>query len=227
MTLMISSMIGFGVVSGGGSVATATFTDNTVSTTNTTAYTFSSQSLGTAASDRQILVATYGYNTGRVVSSLTVGGESAANKLRKQQSEVNIEFWTVALASGTSGDIVVTWDGAMIQCGIGVWALYGASTTPSDTSSVAVTGAGLSLAVAHTSPADGFAIGYAADSSNIVTFAWDSSFVEKFDEAVEPNANHAGAQFDGVFDDTVTVTLTAGGGSAASKALGLISYGTA
>jgi len=222
---MATSLSGFGA--GGASSATATFTDNTVSAANATAYTFSSQSLGTAAADRQILVATYGYNTGRVVSSLTVGGESAANKLRKQQSEVNVEFWTLALAAGTSGDIVVTWDGAMLQCGVGVWALYGASATASDTSSIGVTGAGLSLAVAHTSPATGFAIGYAADSSNVVTFAWDSSFVEKFDEAVEPNANHAGAQFDGLFDGTVTVALTAGGGSAASKVLGLVSYDAA
>jgi hypothetical protein len=169
-------------------------------------------------------VGVYGYNSGRVLSTVTVGGVSASNKSALHENELQLEFWLVTLAAGTSGDIVVDWDGAMLSCGIGVWALYGASSTASDTSSIAVTGAGMSLAVAHTSPADGFAIGLAGDSSNIASFAWDSSFVEKFDGAVEPNGNYSGAQLNGAFDDTVTVTLTAGGGSAASKGLILISF---
>jgi hypothetical protein len=120
--------------------ATIVNTDDSVSTSNLDEYTFSSQALGTASADRHIIVGITGRaNSGGAfaLSSVTVAGNAASVVVEHQYT--NDIIGTVALAivavpSGTTGDVVVTWDRAILDCGIGVWATTGLqSITPTDT----------------------------------------------------------------------------------------------
>lgn len=103
---------------------------------NATTYTFSSQSLGDAASDRVIVVQAAGSSTGTGgVASLTIGGVSAT--LIDEQATSNpadtTSMWYAEVPTGTTGDVVVTFNALNARCGIGLWRLTGVTVTPYDT----------------------------------------------------------------------------------------------
>lgn len=116
----------------------ASFLQSASSTTNTTAYTFSAQNLGTAAADRKILVVAYGADSAATfnVSTLTVNGVGAtlvtANGLNatRETNNQRIEFWIADVPTGTSGDIVITWSEAIEQCAYSAYRFTDASSTP-------------------------------------------------------------------------------------------------
>ena len=99
---------------------TGTNTANDSSTSSATTYTFSSQSLGTADSSR-IIVVTVGMgvnNANRTINSVSVAGEAMSLRVGAVCDNSGIEnfraeIWSVALASGTSGDVVVTLSGSI------------------------------------------------------------------------------------------------------------------
>lgn len=98
----------------GGFVTLARTANPAESTANSASHTFSSASLGAAASDRVILVAVGPSWNGidSSVSSVTVAGNSATQIVAASSSPgadtVKAEIWAVALAAGTTGDVVVT-----------------------------------------------------------------------------------------------------------------------
>ena len=62
------------------------------------------------------------------VNSMTVGGVSAtrvADVTNSAEAQYVSELWRADVPSGTTGDIVVTWNSAMSQCGIIAWAVTG------------------------------------------------------------------------------------------------------
>ena len=140
--------------------ATVSYTDNPVSTADLTTYTFSSAALGTAAADRIIVVSVTTKASGgaaRTVSSLTIGGVSGTEIAALTTGGVNIAMWYAAVPTGTTGDIVVTWSGACQECGCGVWAVYGAASSPTDFDS-AYNGDATTVANTITIPAGGVGI---------------------------------------------------------------------
>lgn len=144
--------------------AAVTFLQAATSTADSDTYTFSSQNIGTASSDRYILVVASIRDSGAagaVLSSLTIGGQSAAIYVQRSRNPTNTNAVAIAAAlvtSGTAADIVVTWDTTVLRCAIEVYHVTGADmsaahdTAFDDTSSDVLT---MSLDV----PAGGFAVG--------------------------------------------------------------------
>jgi hypothetical protein len=99
---------------------TGTNTANDSSTGSGATHTFSSQSLGTADASR-IIVVTVGMgvnNANRTITGVSVAGDNMTLRVGAVGSNTGIEnfraeIWSVALASGTSGDVVVTLSGTI------------------------------------------------------------------------------------------------------------------
>jgi hypothetical protein len=189
MSLGVNQLIGFGA---GGAVtpASVTLTDNSVDSVNRTAYTFSSQSLGAAAANRKIIVVIFsaGVTGGRTLNSVTVAGSSASKLVGISSGEKINEIWVLDLASGTTGDVVVTYSASKGQCGIGVYRLLTGATAAHATASVVATGPSTTLDV----PASGIAIlgtGYDSGATTAVTL---TGVTEVYDEEIESGIHQTG-----------------------------------
>jgi hypothetical protein len=105
--------------------ASVSYVSTGTNDTSANSYTFSSQNIGTAASDRWVVVAATAYNTGRSVQSLTIGGTNATKIVEAKTPSGNsatVAIYALQVSSGTSADIVIDYGGAgQISCGIMVW----------------------------------------------------------------------------------------------------------
>ena len=110
-----------------------TQTDESISTPNTTVYTYSSQAIGTASDDRLVVVVTSSDHASSIVSTMTIGGDSMTKWF--EVTDPPASFWYRAVSSGTTAEIIVTWTVTVGNNQIGVYAVTGASTTLHDTAS--------------------------------------------------------------------------------------------
>jgi hypothetical protein len=187
-----------------GGKVTVSFTDSSVDGTDLTTYTFSTQALGTASSDRKIVVGT-GTVTGggATVSSITIAGIAATRVEQQANGQGIAELWQASVPTGTTGDIVVVFSGGVSRAGIGVWAVYNATTSAFDT--------GKSTADPLTDtinvPSKGICIGFAITNDG-TSMTW-TNLTEEFDEAEESTIRHSGASLtseNGSSGLTVTAT---------------------
>jgi hypothetical protein len=114
---------------------TSSFIDTRNSTADLTTYTFSSAPLGEAASGRYILLAiTARAAASRTISSVMIGGQSAAIEAYQFFGTELTAFAIAAVPSGATGDIVVTFSAGAVNCSVAIYRLTGLqSTTPTDT----------------------------------------------------------------------------------------------
>ena len=167
-----------------GDALTVSFEDTDFNDGSATSYTFSSLDLGTAASDRSIVVMaghTRGVATTTAITALTIGGVSAT-KIIGPTSILSggyaQEVWWADVPTGTTGDVVVTVNSTTIYMGISVTALYGdnilyaigTDLTANNTTDVTVT-----IGV----PAGGVAIASAKALASI-TWTW-TGVTEEYD----------------------------------------------
>ena len=108
------------------------FLTSAYSSSNTSSYTFSSQSLGTAASDRKIYVCvgSSAVSTAYSFSSVTVAGVTAtqivAGNADNNSSFQPFAIYEADVPSGTTGDVVVNLSGTMANCAIALYRATGA-----------------------------------------------------------------------------------------------------
>lgn len=167
-----------------------TFLQATSSTSDLATYTFSSQDLGDAASDRQIIVAAQGRGASATrISSITVGGvETIIVDRVNSASGSNAAAIAMALVpTGTTGDVVVTFGVGVLRCAIQVWratsaALYAAKTSTADDPTA-------SLYI----PANGFVVAAAISGNASTTGAW-SGVDENYNTVVEAALFMAGSR---------------------------------
>jgi len=173
-------------------VVTGSFASSGVSTADLSAYTFSGVALGTAATNRHIVVAAAtGTASAADVSSLTVGGVSASLVVRASGSDhTRSELWIASVPSGTTGDIVITWSGTKDRCGYAAWAMYGASASASDTATDADTTPSQTIDV----PAGGYLIAaFSGNGSGAARTATWTGPSENYDETIQDNFTQTGA----------------------------------
>lgn len=117
------------------SILATTWIGNTEDTSTATVYTFTSASIGTASSDRHVIVGVVRPGSGAAtVSSMTIGGVSATIDLTVGANLSGAGFGRLLVTSGTTATIVVTMSASAASCGILVWTIKGApSLTVSDT----------------------------------------------------------------------------------------------
>lgn len=106
-----------------------TYVTEAGSGTNLTTYTFAATSIGTAAADRVVIVAAGGASgSARTISSVTIGGNTATVAVTQASTSgvgVRCGLYYLAVAAGTTADIVVTFSGSMASCRIATFAMTG------------------------------------------------------------------------------------------------------
>jgi len=194
-----------------GALAELTFLQANQDGASATEYTFSGESLGAAAADRYIIIGvnSRGLNATRTLDAVTVGGESATVVTQTPNTTSHTTLSGIAIvlvASGTTGDVVVTFDAGMLRCGIGLWRADSLdSATPNDT--------GGSTAADPTYDIDinagGFAVGtvHAVGDVGQATAVW-TGIAEDYDQQLEGVSSHTGASDTFVAQQT-NLTLTA------------------
>ena len=117
----------------------ATNEANAINNTDLTTYTFSSQAFGAAHVSRivAVLVASVKSGGGQTVSSMTIGGVSAAFAAGQTNGEDRLELWWAAVPTGTSGDVAVTWSAGVACCSCSCYRVLYANSTMKDSLAVA------------------------------------------------------------------------------------------
>lgn len=212
-------------------MASYSFLQQATNGTTQTTYTFSSQNLGTAASDRYIVVAVGWRKSGSApsLSSVSVGGVSATSVVNYKSgttTATGAAIFIAAVPTGTSGDVVITFSADSASCGIALYRVTGLTdTTPIETA----TSNANPRAVTLNGVEGGFII--AVDYNNVsgastTTF---SGLTEDYDVDAISNAHHfAGASSsysDVTLDIDITSTWTTDDASTSSRALAAASFG--
>jgi hypothetical protein len=196
--------------------ATHSFTANSAVNTDATVYTFSSQAIGTAAADRKVVVVTdtAGGSAGTDgVSTLTIGGTSATQIITVTAADhTTSEIWSLNdVSSGTTADIIVTWKSQRNRCGIGVWAVYGAADTASDTVSIGNDPEADISTTALAIPANGVAIaGHVINSGVLRTVVW-GGLTERYDESMGERSDSGASKEVSTAEPAPTITVTLSG----------------
>jgi hypothetical protein len=192
MSLGVNQLIGFGA-GGVAAVVTYAYTANTSNAGSATSYTFSSVALGTAAANRKIIVGTGSQENvdGTHINTLTVGGVSATELVAINDDagiDSQSEIWIATVPTGTTGDIVIVTNGGQDNMGIGVWAVYGASSTAHDT----VTSTADPQTGTINVPAGGVLIAIAYDRGGGSDYVWTGP-TKDFFTVIESNVQYSGA----------------------------------
>ena len=192
-------------------------------TTNSqlTTYTYSSVALGTASETRAVYVFVTAQEPGTAppdVSSLTVGGVSAtrvsdvSNSVEPQYYVS--ELWRADVPSGTTGDIVVTWNTPQSRCGVIAWAvtgdhnLFDLQTSSNTSASFTLTGV-----------PDGSVILAGRGGTGGERVTWGSDVTENIDEDIEPGGVcHSGASSTKSTGGNFTVTCARTDGTTDTRA---------
>ena len=198
-------MFNFGVLAAalpaaGGGTLTGAFLQGAGDSTDLTTYTYASQNLGTASSDRVVVVAVSGrQSSARTITSVTIGGVSATEIGTRGSSQNPLGIWMAAVPTGTTGDVVATFSGAMLRSTIILWAVTGGATlsgASSGTDTATVTGV-----------TGGFIIAAANTTGSGATFTWTNA-TERYDAVQESSLATSGADATTVGSTTITATPT-------------------
>lgn len=128
-------------------------------TGSATTYTFTAANIGTAASDRVIVVGVMlNSSTNRTVSSVTLGG-NAMTSIVGTNSASNTALFRISVASGTTADIVVTGSGAANGCYVVVYSLTGWGTVTTYDSNFAASSSAATISATINTVSGGAVIG--------------------------------------------------------------------
>jgi hypothetical protein len=173
----------------GGAGAGVTFSLAYVTTatdaTSQTTYTFAAQSIGVADTNRIVVVGICARSATTTLdfSTVTIGGVSAT-LTKKQRTTTDTSTTTIAglyqaaVPTGTTGDVVVTFNEAAVRAAVAVWRLVTATSTATATASSAVDPADVSLTI----PSGGGVIVFAASSAG--TSYTPTGYTENFDGVI-------------------------------------------
>lgn len=108
---------------------TSTFTGSAYSISDLTSYTFAGINFGTASADRYLVVGFAGRSGFTyTVTSVTVDGRSATILSQYISGGSMAGFALVHVPTGTSGPVVITFEGQMVTAAVGVWAVTNLTT---------------------------------------------------------------------------------------------------
>jgi len=157
--------------------------------TNSTNLSFTGVAIGTADTNRKVVVVATGGIGGGTHSSMVIGGVSATLVAQESAGANNhSSMWEAAVPNGTTATIAYTTSVADIRNAIGVWAVYNASDVyySSATSTADPLSAG-----GMTIPAGGVGIG-GCYNGNTSAFTW-VGLTEDYDELIFDAQYHSGA----------------------------------
>ena len=169
------------------------FLQATTDTVGATTYTFAGQNLGSAASDRYIVVAVMSRKAGAStsISSVTVGGVTATIVAQTSNTVSNTSVTGIAIAAvptGVTGDVVVTFGAATARCAIGLYRadnLLSATAHDTDNSTAADPTVNLDI------PSSGFAVATGVTGTGGTGTTW-TGLTEDYDNTM-PSTRYSGA----------------------------------
>jgi hypothetical protein len=188
---------------------------------NATTYTFSSQAIGTAGANRQVVVCTAatGTTAGTMTdSSVTVGGTALTqivSLIPLGTDGYRMAMWAGTVAVGTSVSIVVTWSKTGRECAILTWALYDATVGADATATSTADPPSTTIAI----PTNGGAIGCMLNQNSAST-VW-TNMTENVDGAGVGNILLLSGASD-ISQQGTTPTITATPNNAGQARRGLI-----
>ena len=109
------------------------------------------------------------------VSTLTVGGISATKVIEKESaaSDVFQSMWKADVPTGTTADVVVTWNTDRPRCSVASWSVYDANTT--ETATLSATDTDTTSGGSINVPANGVLISSSYVTGNAGdTTTWDN-----------------------------------------------------
>jgi hypothetical protein len=169
MSFSVTHLVGFGA--GGAEPPTLSYQTTTESGTDTTTYTFAGTAIGAESAARYVVVATAGVAGAGLINSVTLGGNGMTEVVTViGGAAMRGGIYILAVPTGTTASIVVTFANTQNRCGLAVWALYGLnSATAVDTATATAEGAGsLNLDTQD----GGIVVAYGQLNSSGQTMAW-------------------------------------------------------
>lgn len=166
-----------GTIGGGGEpVYTGGYLASAGDAADRTTYTFPSMNIGTAASDRMVLIAIhYFINTYRSVLSVNIGDLFTGTRVAQAAGGTypcQVALFRSNVTSGTTATISVTFSGSTLRCAISTYAFYGLSSqTPEDTN---VNGGVLDIASTSLSTTSGGLVFHAGSNFGGAAGVWNN-----------------------------------------------------
>lgn len=199
-------------VSAGAVAASISFCAHAEQSPDATIFTFAATSIGTAATTRRVVVGVSGSKGSTVaVTSVTVAGSAATLLCTDVGSGggawQRTALYIITVPTGTTADIVVTFDSACARAGIGVWAVYDLqSSTPVATATSGTVDPYTSGSLSHTAGGVGIYHAYTYYSGGLATHTATNA-TERFDVDTEAGVlPHTGG--DATFPTTGSTTIT-------------------
>ncbi len=170
-------------VAAGGGAPVIDFTASATNGTDAATQTYSAVNLGTAHADRHVIVCIAWGSTSRALTSVTIGGVTATIDQVSATAAGMAAIVRAAVPTGATGDIVISWGGAIARSIIGVYATRAAVTVAA---TATLTGDGSSsaqAAAAITNPAGGHVI--ACGYTFTTALSWSASVTSDHASTVE------------------------------------------
>jgi hypothetical protein len=174
MALQLTHLSGFG---GGMSGRRLSYRGSTVQTTNVNAssVTLSTLDIGTAATDRLVVVALF-YIGPRGLTGVTIGGITATEVDNDSPGQLRGYIYQASVPTGTTADVVISVSAGggdeMDTLHVAVYALYGLTSTAKQSS---VTDKINPWAMTLTNTTGALVIAAVARDGTATTFSWDSA----------------------------------------------------
>lgn len=199
---------------------TLSYVGRTTLTNDASSYTFTSHALGTAAANRYIVLI-LGTRTASgvaaTITAVTVAGISATIAQQINNGDgtgyTNCTLAVVAVPTGTTGNIDVTFDMSTSRCNVAVWAAYGLASATPVTATATAAGA-INVNVLQ----GGFVVAGAGGYNNAGGFAW-TGLSEQYDVTHENLYYGCGASDSNLSAATPrSISFTYGGSTIAAVA---------
>lgn len=188
----------------GSASKTSTYQTNNSDSTNATSWTYTAQAIGSAASDRYVIVGVGTSNNANEPSSVTIGGISATKVVGTAGGNHSAGLWVANVTTGTTADIVVSITGTTDRCAIGVWTATGlASGTPGNTATSNASPGSCTVTTTN----GGFAIAYSHLGYGTVTWS-GTGVTQDFNATIEASVKNTGARVAPTDGSSVTFTAT-------------------
>lgn len=197
--------MGAGAVGAGSAALEYDFLQAAADISDSATYTFAAQNLGPAAADRSIIVAIGMRSVSvRTLTSVTIGGVTATVDVQGSNTSNSQTFVAIAHAevpTETTGDVVVTFSGAAVRCGVALYRATGPTLAVADSEVTATNTATVD------NPAGGLVIATTYCGSGIAA-SW-TGVTEDYDTAVELRAFSGGSTTDaGTITAASSLSLT-------------------
>lgn len=173
-----------GALGSSGVPLACSYLSRATSSTDGTSYSFGSYGIGTAATDRYILVVVYNTTNAdttsgfqAVPSGVTVAGIAASSVgpigvVAGSAGFSVVSYWLAAVPTGTTGTIAVGFSISQKNCAIDAYGITGSANGPTLVASAGNVGSGTTLVVGSVDFVNGGVVIAAAATISNVSFTW-------------------------------------------------------